>query len=240
MLKTRLAIARRLGAPPTARQRGMSLVELMVGIAVGLFVVAGATAIVGGQLGDTRRLLAETQLQQDLRAAADIIVRDLRRAGYTTSGQVFVDGDGSGPSQQNTAIGMTPTTPDETVDTVTYSYVRAVNQTGPFGFRKSGAVIQSYLGAGPGWQDLTDSRILSVQDFSITPRIVASTTVPCPKNCPDGTTACWPTISVRELDISITASSKADANVVRSFSATVRLRNDRVDYNAAGGLLCPA
>lgn len=222
------------------QQRGMSLVELLVGIAVGLFVVAGATAVVGGQLGDTRRLLAETQLQQDLRAATDIIVRDLRRAGFTTGGQVFVDGDGTGPSQQNTTTAMTPDTPDVAADQVTYSYVRDVNMAGPFGFRKNGTVIQSDLGSGAGWHDLTDSKVMSVQSFSVTPRIVATTIIPCPKNCPDGTTACWPTASVRELDIAITASSANDVNVVRTFEATVRLRNDRVNYNAAGGLLCPA
>ncbi len=53
----------------------------MVGIAVGLFIVAGATMVVTTQLGDNRRLLLETQLQQDLRATADIITRELRRAG---------------------------------------------------------------------------------------------------------------------------------------------------------------
>src|SRR4051812_42106673 len=65
-----------------SRQSGLSLVELMVGVAVGLFVVAGATMAVANQLGDNRRLMLETQIQQDLRAAADLIARDIRRAGY--------------------------------------------------------------------------------------------------------------------------------------------------------------
>ena len=75
--------------PGTSRQRqtGLSLVELMVGVAVGLFVVAGATLVVSNQLGDNRRLMLETQIQQDLRAAADLIARDLRRSGYWASVQ---------------------------------------------------------------------------------------------------------------------------------------------------------
>jgi len=36
------------------------------------------------QLGDNRRLLLEAQMQQDMRTAADLISRDLRRAGYWT------------------------------------------------------------------------------------------------------------------------------------------------------------
>ena len=56
-------------------QRGMSLVELMVGITVGLFIVAAATTLMANQLSDNRKLLVETQIQQDLRASMDIITR---------------------------------------------------------------------------------------------------------------------------------------------------------------------
>ena len=62
-------------------QRGLSIVELMVGIAIGLIIVAAASLLMSGQLNENRRLLAETQLQQDLRAASDIITRELRRIG---------------------------------------------------------------------------------------------------------------------------------------------------------------
>ena len=62
--------------------RGLSLVEMMVGIAVGLFIVAGASLVTVNQISDNRRLTLETQVQQDLRAAADLVARDLRRAGY--------------------------------------------------------------------------------------------------------------------------------------------------------------
>ena len=78
-------LSRRSGQPWTrsrATQQGASLVELLVGVAVGLFIVAGATLIVSTQLSENKRLLAETQLQQDLRAAADIMTRELRRSGY--------------------------------------------------------------------------------------------------------------------------------------------------------------
>ena len=70
-----------------AAQRGLSIVEMMVGVTIGLLVVAGATMVVSTQLLDNRQLMVETQVQQDLRAAADIITRDLRRAGYTSNPQ---------------------------------------------------------------------------------------------------------------------------------------------------------
>ena len=42
-------------------QRGMTLVELMVGITVGLFVVAAAATLMSAQLVDNRKLLSVNQ-----------------------------------------------------------------------------------------------------------------------------------------------------------------------------------
>lgn len=67
------------GAAPS---RGFSLVELLVGVAVGLLLLGGATRLFADHLSDSRRLLVEARLQQDLRAATELIVRDLRRAGH--------------------------------------------------------------------------------------------------------------------------------------------------------------
>lgn len=233
-----------LKAPVTERrrsrqrnQRGMSLVELLVGVAVGLFVVAGATAVVGSQLGDTRRLYSETQIQQDLRGTADIIVRELRRAGYTAEGQLFVWGDGAGDSVKNGLPVETPTS--GTASSTVFHYYRATDQLGPWGFQLTSGVIQMQMGGG-GWQDLTDGRVMTVSAFSVTPRVIETAKIPCSKDCPDGTTNCWPTVTVREFDVAITAQSK-DGAVVRSVVSTARLRNDRVTYNVTGApdKVCP-
>ena len=77
-------MTRRVGPPLPLRtlRRGLSIVELMVGIAISMFILAGATLVLTTQLESNRRLLLEAQLQQDLRTAADMISRDVRRAGY--------------------------------------------------------------------------------------------------------------------------------------------------------------
>lgn len=43
--------------------RGFTIVELMIGIAVGLFVVSGAALMFTSHLDDNRRLILETQIQ---------------------------------------------------------------------------------------------------------------------------------------------------------------------------------
>src|SRR5688572_15814717 len=65
-----------------SHQNGLSLVELLVGLALGLFVVAVAATLLAAQTPEQRRLAAEQRLMQDLRTATDVVTRDLRRAGH--------------------------------------------------------------------------------------------------------------------------------------------------------------
>ena len=222
MLKTlRPALARH-------RQRGLSLVEMMVGLAVGLLVVAGATMVVTTQLGDNRRLMLETQLQQDLRASADVITRDLRRAGaWTDSASTSLWSATAAPAS-NPYTAATPAS-GVTASQVTYGYFRASGSPTAYGFRLSSGVLQTLL-AGT-WQDLTDVRVMTVTAFSVTARDGPAQQTPCPKLCPGlpaPATACWPAVTVRDFVIAITAQSVADPAVQRSLSTSVRVRNDVV------------
>lgn len=212
------------GAPP----QGLSLVELLVGIAIGMFVVAAATMLVSSQLNDNRRLLLETQVQQDLRAAADIITRELRRAGYTpdAASLVWTPTSVPAPSAYST-VQLDPGNPSEVV----FSYWRRIAEDGPYGFKRDGQVLRTLLSAG-GWQELTDGNALRITSFSVTPRDGPATRMPCPKLCPDGTEACWPTLTVRELDVAIEGEAVSDPSVKRRLDTVVRLRNDLVKFNA--------
>lgn len=225
-----------------ARQRGLSIVELMVGITIGLIVVAAATLVMTNQVVDNRRLLLETQLQQDLRASADIITRELRRSGamlqeaalFTVwhpglTGDVFAN---------PRATPLTPTS--GTSSQTTFSYHAAVGVLGtPYGFRLNNGVIQTQLQAG-GWQDLTDSRAMEVTTFDITRLADTSLRVPCPKPCVDGTASCWPTVNVRNLVVSIAARSRTAPEIDRSVRTQVRVRNDHFVFaNGSATDVCP-
>jgi type II secretory pathway component PulJ len=204
-------------------RRGLSVVELMVGVAVGLFVVAAAVMLVSTQLNDNRRLLLETQVQQDLRAAADIITRELRRAEHWPNAAQFVWTPDTVP-QSNPYAPIPPDSfkPDE------FKYWRKPTEDGPFGFKKEGSVLKTRLGAG-GWQELTDGNTLRITAFSVTPRNGPPLQLTCPKLCPDTTKNCWPTLTVRELVVDIAGEAVSDPAVRRSLSSVVRLRNDLVD-----------
>ncbi|MDI1231986.1 MAG: prepilin-type N-terminal cleavage/methylation domain-containing protein [Methylobacter sp.] len=67
------------------QQTGITLIELMIGLLVGMIVVAGGISVfttsIKGQT-DNQQL---SRLNQDMRAMMDIMVRDIRRAGFVTS-----------------------------------------------------------------------------------------------------------------------------------------------------------
>jgi prepilin peptidase dependent protein B len=71
------------------RQRGLTLVELMVGLAIALLLTAVALLAMSQHLRENHRLLIEARLTQDLQAIVDLVSRDLRRAG-----PLAVQGDG--------------------------------------------------------------------------------------------------------------------------------------------------
>lgn len=65
-----------------SRARGASLVELLVGVALALFILSGLVVVFVGGLEGSRRMLLEARLRQDMRAAMELVTRDLRRGGY--------------------------------------------------------------------------------------------------------------------------------------------------------------
>lgn len=221
-------------------QRGLSLVELMVGIAVGMFVVAAAATLVTTQLSANRRLLLEVQVQQDLRATADIMTRELRRAGSlpTLSDSVaYVWSTGQGWAM-NPYMAVSPASAP--ADSMGFESNRSAGGSGPYGFRLVNGLIESRLGPA-GWQPLTDRTTMEVTQFVVTPQAAPPIQLSCNKRCADGTKDCWPTLTVRSYTIDITGRSASDASVVRNVRSVVRLKNDLVLSDPALGVsACPA
>ncbi|MCW5633335.1 MAG: hypothetical protein KIT17_08350 [Rubrivivax sp.] len=225
--------------------RGLSLVELMVGIAVGLFVVAAATVMVSSQLGENRRLLLESQLQQDLRATSDIITRELRRAGAARNAQNFV-ATPAAAAQFNAISATTPASGVHSPADITFRYERNAVEQGPWGFKLDNGVIKTQLvssitGASAGWQDLTDGTVMEVTQFSITINREPPIEIACPKLCPSGNTSCWPLMYVRDFVVDISARLRSAPEVQRSVRSTVRARNEQIEFRTGGSppAACP-
>lgn len=219
---------------PRRRQAGLSLVELMVGVAVGLFIVAGAAVLVSGQLGENRRLLVETQIQQDLRAAADIITRELRRAGYLAQPQTLI-WNAQEPTKQpvaNLSAGLKL----NGGDVVSYSYERPPAAPSDNGYQLVGKAIRQRIGSSV--QDLTDSSTLSITKFTVALQPLPAQQLACPALCADGTQSCWPTLKMVDATVTIEGEAVGDSAIHRSVVSRVRLRNDFVDFGGSPQV-CP-
>lgn len=231
--------------PARAAQRGIGLVELMVGITVGLIVTAGAALVATRQINEHRRLMLEVQIQQDLRVAADLIQQDLRRAGFRG-----LAANGVWEPEHTTTVAVPAKTAtvnpyaDLSVsnagDAIYYRYAKVTNTGQPnstdvvasneqFGVRllnKTLYLQQGLTRGQPNWQPITDPDAVEITAFTpsmTTQQISLGDLCPCPAG------GCvMPTTSLRLVKISITGVAKSDPNVRRTLEVTERIRADDV------------
>ncbi len=78
------------------RQRGMTLAAVLVGLAVGTLVLAAALRIYLMISEGARDTLMRARLDQELRAALDVMQADIRRAGYWDFADLGRDSDADG------------------------------------------------------------------------------------------------------------------------------------------------
>jgi prepilin peptidase dependent protein B len=220
------------------------MIELMVGVAVGMFVVGGAIKLFIDYVGANKRQLVETRVNQEIRSAADIVARDLRRAGYW----------------ENASAGIAASSPyaaasQPSASEIHYAYARnadnVLDNNEQVGFRRQVVggigVLQMQDGLN-NWQPLTDPGTLDVTAFTVTaaaPSLTNDMSKYCPclykltctaadmtdltKN-PQGPR----TMTVPSYQIVLTGRAVSDPAIVRTVNESVRVRNAVL----SGG--CPA
>ncbi len=166
-------------SPNSSRQSGYSLIELMVGMVVSLIVLWGLSTVYLNFSRGSQVTTRATQLNQDMRAVMDIMISEIRRAGYW----------------ENATKGANPFTAAATnleisssSNCILYSYDATFAGGSPgvvdsnaafmdfFGFRLSGGALQTLLptanlaststsaqcGTDAIWESLTDQRAITV------------------------------------------------------------------------------
>ncbi len=212
---------------------GFSLVELLIGLALGLFILSNGLLLLASHLNENRMLVLEARLMQDLRGAATAIARDLRRAGHWGDAGAAIWQEGasvrSNPYQDISSVAATP-------DTVRLRYSRdshennLVDSNEEFGFRLRNQAIDTMLGGS--WQSLTDVTTVRVTAFRLT-SISSDVEQPelCEKACPPsgpGAAECPPRLQIRRFAIEISGESPADPKIKRSIQTSARVRNDAI------------
>jgi type IV pilus assembly protein PilW len=175
--------------------------------------------------------MLEARLNQDLRSAADLVARDLRRASYWQSSLAGTKAIGSGS-------GTTPNpyrAVQSTGSSVAYGFSRDEEEDNTlgageqFGFRLTGEGMLQMQTASDAWSDLVDGKLVRITAFEITPREVELNLGDlCSKVCMPGDPNC-PTTKVRHFDLLLRGQAVADEAVTRELRLAVRLRNDQLE-----------
>ncbi|HAD08000.1 MAG TPA: hypothetical protein DCF62_00830 [Porticoccaceae bacterium] len=236
-----------------SRQGGFSLVELMVGITVGLIILAGAITVLSNLSFSGLENSRSIRLNQQMRENLDLMRRELQKAGYVAAYQVGVT-DWSDSADRDAVEAAIDTFGAITLgdcfdadgDTIAdecrcigYSY--DLDEDGVkddpgelFGFRQNGAVIESGTGVdcagGGSWEAISDTAV-SIQAngfyFKIDPDDSVDYEIEEGGVNEVGCGAGDVCLARRKIIVAMDAVLSSDNTVTASLRDEVKLKNDR-------------
>ncbi|WP_258240033.1 hypothetical protein [Pseudidiomarina homiensis] len=159
------------------RQKGLSIVELMITITLGLLLMAVLTAVFSNTLGVNSRSLKLSQLHEEATTVMDLMVGELRRTGYRGDAAELVYDPANASTAFNNTIVISQFSGEEANSCVLFSYDEDADGTHDgssenMGFRVRENQVQRRQASagcdGGGWQNLTSSEMLLVNDLEFT------------------------------------------------------------------------
>lgn len=225
------------------RNQGFSLIELMIGLTVGVIVLIGLERVFVATLQSNAASLSAMRLNQELRATMEIISRDMKRAGYWGNYLTEVN---TGMQDQNpyAEVADLDKSGGGSSDCIAYGYDlnNNANTIGTFeanewrGFWLDGNTIKARVSEATaansddcvdsnGWQALTDPNAVTITNLEFA-TLGAKTLVLDDSACPGGTRE---VVIVRSFHVTLEGELTNNADFNRKLEETVRLRNDRYD-----------
>lgn len=231
------------------RQRGLSLIELMIGMAVGLVILAGVLTVYISTIQSSSATVKSIRLNQEMNAVLDVMMSDITRAGYwsnatdqiqniqtvsnpftaaTTDLRVLDGGRCLLFTYDFDADGLVTASTDEmrgyrlNVDTNEIQTIQGI----------TGGVDTTTCPGDHAWQSLTDRRTSTITDLTFTlnekcSNITDTTIQDCtnPVNIPASGDL---TVHTREVVISMTGELTDDNAVRKTLQESVKIRNDAI------------
>jgi type IV pilus assembly protein PilW len=171
-----------------SRQAGVTIIELLVGMAVGALVVGGAITMYAATVRSSSETLRSSKLNQEIGALMSVIVNDVRRAGFWegASGGDYHLNPFAQPGTTALAVFDTMAGSDQGAlgqgSCLVYAYDATylpgntpgvVDATDIFGFRLNGSVVQMRQTGGTAnsctdgtWANVTDPNLVAVTGLS--------------------------------------------------------------------------
>lgn len=217
------------------REKGFSLIEMMVSMAVSLIAMSGIIALFAGSVGQNTESLRHVRLNQELRAIMDVMVRDIRRAGYWAN----ADGVTANPFQPaNAAVDVNIDN-----DCIVYSYDNdddgVLDPEEAYGFRLNGGAVEIRQNGNDcdpsnAWPDVSDANVVSID--ALTFNILGANDLTFCTNLTSGATSlnsdtCVGAASgdvlskMYVVDVTLTGSLLSDSDVNLTLDEKVVVRN---------------
>lgn len=196
------------------RNKGFTLVEMMIAIAIGLIVASAVVSLFISMTKVNSTYLKSVRLHHGLRSTFDVMVRDIRRAGYNDNAATQITTNPFSSTGSGTVLSV-PTTSSiyfsyddaDTSNTNIKSYgYRLQSGEIQFCFRQDGSTCSE---AGASWESISDTDLIEVTTLSI-----AET----PVDVND--------IRLREISISMTGRLKKDTVFSRTLNEVIKVRNE--------------
>ena len=219
----------------------MTLLEVLVGLSIGLFVAAAATALLRQFLFDNRQLLLRIRLEQQMQSVADVALRELRRAGHWEQAHLGV-ADNFSLARANPYATLDDAAPERPTDTLRFAWSGAGAETAPDGVSQAEAtgvrLLEGRVGLlkGGNWQPLTDAAFMTVTAFELTLHQRAlDLERHCERPRPLGTCAtgagriCPPRLLRRSVELRMEGFAAREPTLTHALTSRVQLRNDVVE-----------
>lgn len=225
------------------KQRGITLIEMMIAILIGLIVAATAITIYVYSVKSQTENINLIRLNQDVRGIMDLVVRDVRRAGFVTSSP-----ESNFACLKNNPFGTISLLESDTSTTgdscLLFSYnandnqLCSVESNEHFGFRNDDGVLQMKSSGGNetdcssgNWEAINDEEINITSVFSLDQKelditeMFADDDARCDPgeecNVCDSGNQC---LTIRTVDIEITG--ELDDGTEQTITEQIRIRND--------------
>ena len=135
------------------KQRGASLVELMIAMTLGLTSLAAVTSLVGYGIGMNAKLLANSRLNEEVNTIGQLLLRDIKRAGYTADTVALVSDPVASPSLFANSIAVSEFPGEVANSCLIFSYDRnsngvidTVGSNENFGYRLNNGAVEIRIG----------------------------------------------------------------------------------------------
>jgi len=254
------------------KQKGITLIELMISMMLGLIVIGGALSIYISTIRGSTDITNSARLNYDLESSMQLMVNDIRRAGYW-GGAIAGSNANNNPfvilvTNANITIPIascilyTYDFDDDTVLDLTDGSGGTTEDTSEFfGFKLDNGAIKirsakvpdnSADCRGSGWETITDENKINITGLTFSFSAIAAAVGPPATPALAQSSQCFNTTTsepyttpcslvsaanlatgdqaaeARQVNIVLTGEVNSDDTVIKSLTATVKVRNNRI------------